>query len=257
MLFIVTVAFLLVGITGTVASDLAKSSINNAASAINFVTDTTLYEAELSELEPTLSRSDRLKTLKAAVGERLASLVGGGATVSVPPEPVTSVPPTEMVTRPDEPLLCPQYRPHTGLWSATNLKFEVIEGARLIFRELPSRLEIDPVSYESVLVSDRDFVLQLPLQYFRSGTEVCLPTDVVGIALDGSLIRNDESPLYRIFTDTTLIGYALDGFPIYGATTNATDNCGGHSLSGEYRYYLQRDRTNIINCFAGAPVTLP
>ena len=85
----------------------------------------------------------------------------------------------------------------------------------------------------------------------------CLSSDIVGIALDGSLIRNGEHTLYSIFGAETLVGYALDGFPIYGAIgAPVTDNCGGTAMAGEYRYYLSSERTGVIGCFSGESVTL-
>jgi hypothetical protein len=84
-----------------------------------------------------------------------------------------------------------------------------------------------------------------------------LPTDVVGIAQDGSLIRESEMALYGVFGGETLVGYALDGFPIYGSNPGAaTDHCGGMMVGGQYRYYLSPERDSVINCFAGVPVTL-
>lgn len=256
LLFIVAVGFLVLGITGTVVSDIAQSSGGNVA-AVNFVIDTTIFEAELSEPAPTLNRAEQLATLRAAVGERLATLLGSDSSVGVEPEPVVTAPVQAVLPDSTEPLLCPDYEIYAGAWSTTNLNFEVVEGARLLFRELPAQYEIDPISLEPVLMPNREFILQLPLQYYRADFDTCLPSDVVGVALDGSLIRNNEATMYRIFTEATHIGYALDGFPIYGVTTDAVDTCGGHSRSGEYRYFLQPDRATIINCFAGSPVTLP
>jgi hypothetical protein len=86
----------------------------------------------------------------------------------------------------------------------------------------------------------------------------CLPHEVVGIARDGSLIRNDEAALYGIFDDTVLIGYALDGFPIYGQTVDRPlDQCGGAMVDGSYRYYLSEERDHVLGCYRGGePITL-
>jgi hypothetical protein len=100
-------------------------------------------------------------------------------------------------------------------------------------------------------------VLQLPTRTTPSTNPTCLASDVIGIATDGSLIRNNEVGLYGIFGADTLIGYALDGFPIYGAGVGAVDACGGVVVSGVYRYQIQLKNETIINCFAGTPVSLP
>ena len=99
-------------------------------------------------------------------------------------------------------------------------------------------------------------VLQLPINSVQSNTKTCLKTDIVGIALDGSLMRNGEDKIYKIFGGETLLGYALDGFPIYGLNTEETDSCGGTSVLGAYRYYLSDKRAGLIGCFSGSPIEL-
>ena len=84
----------------------------------------------------------------------------------------------------------------------------------------------------------------------------CLYSDVVGIAQDGSLIRNNEVGLYSVFGSDTLIGYALDGFPIYGKIKESGDKCGGSVVNGQYRYSLSDQREFILNCFSAPPVRM-
>ena len=108
-----------------------------------------------------------------------------------------------------------------------------------------------------LLTTETEVVIQLPLRSVPLGTASCLPTDVVGIAKDGSLIRNSEVTLYAVFGADTLIGYALDGFPIYGARSGvALDECGGTGAIGQYRYYLEAERGYILNCFASEPISI-
>jgi hypothetical protein len=87
-------------------------------------------------------------------------------------------------------------------------------------------------------------------------SESCVASDVIGIATDGSLIRNNEVGAYGVFGGGTLVGYALDGFPIYGVSEQKADICGGAMVGGQYRYVISSERATIINCFAGAPVAL-
>jgi len=140
---------------------------------------------------------------------------------------------------------CPAYRPYTTFWDARNLTLIESEGARIL-----ARGEISSTSIPEI-------ALQLPVRTGPSGNPSCLASDVIGIANDGSLIRNDEAALYGIFASDTLIGYALDGFPIYGVGNSVTDACGGLESFSGYRYELSTDRDTMINCFASAPVLLP
>jgi hypothetical protein len=144
-----------------------------------------------------------------------------------------------------EVVICPLYRPYVNFWDARDLQLVEREGARVL-----SRGEISSTSVP-------ELVLQLPIKTLPSGNPSCISSDVVGIANDGSLIRNDEVGLYSIFGSETLLGYALDGFPIYGVTTETLDTCGGVMAASGYRYELSAQRSTIINCFAATPVLLP
>jgi len=98
-------------------------------------------------------------------------------------------------------------------------------------------------------------VAWLPAFKSSGGAENCLNSSVVGIALDGSLIRNNENSLYSIFSKETLLGYARDGFPIYGLNNTAKlDTCGGVMEGGQYRYYLSAERDGVLGCFSAAPI---
>jgi len=95
--------------------------------------------------------------------------------------------------------------------------------------------------------------LSLPIKFAPLGGQYCVASDIVGVTLGGSLLLNSEANLYKAFSSNTLIGYALDGFPVYGTGTSLTDGCGGISVEGQYRYELSADRETIINCFSDRP----
>ena len=142
---------------------------------------------------------------------------------------------------------CVGYTPYLGFWDARNLSVVESEGATLVVR---SQLLPSGSSTQSTFV-------QLPKRQFSAIDQSCISSDVIGIANDGSLIRNDELALYSVFSSETRIGYALDGFPIFGTGAAAVDQCGGRVQNAQYRYELQTDAEFIINCFAAAPVMLP
>ena len=140
---------------------------------------------------------------------------------------------------------CDNYSPYAGFWDARDLTLVVAEGSRVLIR--------GEVSSTSV----PETVLQLPVRATPTGNPYCLSSNVIAVANDGSLIRNDELALYGIFSSDTLLGHTLDGFPLYGAGVSEVDSCGGRIVEGGYRYELQSDSETIINCFAAAPVSLP
>ena len=148
---------------------------------------------------------------------------------------------------------CSWYAPFSGSWTGAGATFEVSDGARLIYHEV----EIPAMTASGTVVETiKNVLLQLPLRVAPTPSISCLPSDVVGVATDGSLIRNNEVGLYGLFGSNTLIGYALDGFPIYGVTDSATDICGGQMVNGQYGYYLSDDRDTILYCFSAPPVRI-
>jgi hypothetical protein len=77
----------------------------------------------------------------------------------------------------------------------------------------------------------------------------CVPSEVVGVTLSGSLMFNSDASFYRGYGQEYLIGYARDGFPIYGYYEGPVDSCGGYMHSSGYRYTVSPNRDHIIGCF--------
>lgn len=127
-------------------------------------------------------------------------------------------------------------------WVATGVSFSELGSLREVIRT-------------DLNTGEGKTVAWLPTFKSANGGENCLNSSVVGIALDGSLIKNDENGLYSIFSKETLLGYARDGFPIYGLNDGVkTDKCGGINEGGQYRYYLSSDRDGVLGCFSASPV---
>lgn len=249
LLYLVLVGVLVVGVTTTV---LVKRSPQEATVIMGAQSETEpTYEAEAVVPEK-LNRVERLASMRA----KIAAL---GDSIFSAPEPEVAVEAPAVAEDEEaprtEPLLCSSYQPDTRSWNPGPVTFTVVEGARLVTREVA--VATTTASGTPLTTMETQVVLQLPLRSAPLDTADCLPTDVVGIAKDGSLIRNDEVKLYTVFGADTLVGYALDGFPMYGTGSGASlDECGGTSTLGQYRYYLDAKRTHILNCFAGEPVKL-
>lgn len=256
-LFLASVVFLLVAI----ASSIEIGAKNDSWSKMTFNDENVEYTAVIPETEND-NRSENLKMMKDKVAS--AGVNKNFATVIASEEVIEPNNNTEEITIIDDVVgsidNCPTQTSTNVLWSPQNLKFEVVEGARIIYREL----EKSPVAVNSTSSTDlssntvnREVVLQLPLRSVPYGKTTCIDSDVIGVAVGGSLMRNNEHTAYRIFGSETLIGYALDGFPIYGLNDNLkTDKCGGEVDDGQYRYYLSSEREGLIGCYAGVPVNL-
>jgi hypothetical protein len=262
-LFLLTVLFLVVGISATVVHDVAPLG-SQAGSAILSMPEEIPPPVEgvkaVVVSAPELDRPSLLAQMKAKV-----AALGGVVVASVTSEPEAAATPedeeTPALVTTDTSLECGGYQ-NVAWASFPGAQFKEVEGARLVYREgapvpvVESTVEatgtiaLPPVSTDIVLA-------QLPLRTSPLATPSCIPQDVVGIATDGSLIRNNEVALYTVFGSGTLVGYALDGFPIYGVNAGAaTDACGGMIVGGIYRYYLSTDREHILHCFSGTPVSL-
>jgi hypothetical protein len=260
-IFLGLVVFLLVGITATATNSLRlpgqSAAVAGFAPAEN--NEETVYTAVLPEETAADTRAEKVRTLSNKVGDFLAEV---GETVLPEPEPEleeTETPPEEEVES-GTVLTCAEYVRSNPAWSSQGLKFEVVEGALLVYRDREVLAEPAGEGASTTLslvpTIEREVVLQLPHRLFATGASACLSTDIVGIALDGSLIRNSDYTAYRVFGSETQIGYALDGYAIYGTATFATDTCGGSDVGGEYGYYLSPEREGVIGCFNATPVSL-
>jgi hypothetical protein len=250
-LYLLSVAFLIIAITVTLTSNQKKETneltrVDNSA----VLAEEVIYSGEVSHKND-LDRVAKVLAMKQKISE-LGISETLTAALPDPTEVEESVTEESVVTL-DSPLLCSNYSESNKSWSAVGVKIEVVEGARLIFREQTNPA---PTSGSSTMpLLSKEVLLQLPLSALPGVGQNCLPSDVIGVATDGSLMRNTEKSLYGIFSADTLLGYALDGFPIYGQSETTTDSCGGAVVTGQYRYFISEARETLINCFAGSPAS--
>lgn len=248
--------FLLFAIGTTVWNQYRVETIETESVILANVEDRE-YPAEVFVPTP-ISREERLASMRQKIAE------GGAITISSP-EPVVEEETEEsdlVTTDVVVPVVqrCSGYREFSGSWQFEGIKFDVTEGARIVYRESTSvpKSSSETIASGTVLVTEtgREILLQLPIRTSPSTNTHCLASDVVGVAQDGSLIRNNETGLYGIFSANTLIGYALDGFPIYGVSNIPSDKCGGQMTNGQYGYYLAEERDVILNCYSSVPVSI-
>lgn len=257
VLIFTAIVFLVAAIGTTIMWD--RSSDVSSTPKLKFIdNDDTEYVAVI-ESKDALSREDRLKDMRAKIAE------GGELVVTAPvqPSPASTSSSGEnasstVLTKAES--RCTDYSEASVAWSPYGLQMEEKEGGRLFYREIVSEYEFvqETTTDDSMSLPEnkKEVVLQLPVRAIPVGSPSCLSSVVVGIAQDGSLIRNNEAGLYGVFGADTLVGYALDGFPIYGLSGIATDQCGGTIVNGQYQYYLNKERETILNCYSGVPVRI-
>lgn len=247
ILYFTIVVFLLTAIGFTVFEKNTDTSTSTNIATVE-TEITTVSATVVSSSKNTLSREDRLAALKQKIKNSELTNISEPEpdTIDLVIEDVAPSVLTESV-----PQFCSTYEPNLIVnWPLGEIKTTFAEGARQYFTEHSMK-----IGTSSSTTIEKNTLLTLSSHFVPLGPASCLSSDVIGIALDGSLIRNNEIGLYSIFSDETLIGYALDGYPIYGLGEQEVDSCGGRIELGQYRYELAAERTLILNCFAGVPET--
>lgn len=256
VLFIVALLFLGVAITLTVG--IGKRS----TPSLDPVVWDTSHENELLALsnDKTLNRQtiiDRLKDRLALNEERIEPSPSVEA-----PEGAEETVPVETDVRneiqrclyPDDSLaLMPK-------WPLTGVHVEPKEGVRLVYITqdvVVSSSTVPATSSSSVgdVVTTLTPLLTLPLVPQKQAASACVPSEIVGVTNWGILIFNSEVKSYRGIPANVLIGYARDGFPIYGTYDGEVDACGGYDHPGGYRYTVSSSRPHIIGCYVGTPAS--
>lgn len=97
-------------------------------------------------------------------------------------------------------------------------------------------------------------LLDLPLVAAVS-SDVCLDHEAVGVSAAGDLLLNSSASQYAGASQLELIGYARDGFPIYGPRSDgvALDQCGGVTTPAGYQYHVQPNIPALLTCYRGLP----
>ena len=134
------------------------------------------------------------------------------------------------------------------MWPKADVELSFVEGARIAQIVESKTQGTSSITYLKPLI-------QLPVFASRAETSSCIDDLAVGVDVTGSLLINNDALRYLSTPRTTLIGYARDGFPIYGfyEEINKLDECGGIDEGDGYRYHLRKDDPDILKCFAGTP----
>ncbi len=224
-LFVLVVFFLLLVMVFTVSNDRAN---RDAVSHVDFSeqeisTPTVIYE------EKELDRKSIITRLREAIKDEKVTLLESE------PEPE--------VVQADSPGSAPACSMNNGLnlartWPHGGVVVREVEGVRQV-AEVVNEV-INPL-------------LILPLNPSVSGSENCLKSQIVGVTVTGGLLFNTDAIVYKTKSAGDLVGYARDGYPIYGNYAGEVDVCGGSNASGQYRYYLNSGSNKVLGCYHGQP----
>ncbi|MEY2665646.1 MAG: hypothetical protein RLZZ480_751 [Candidatus Parcubacteria bacterium] len=247
------IVFLLVGIVTTIASGKGFGVFGRQDASVFVSTGEQDMQAVIEDSTES-AREDRIASLRKKIAA-LGNLGGVAdeqvvvATSSVPTAPAESEGPVKENR-------CANFTTGGVVWNSAGVKMEEVEGARLVFRETKNSASSSASSTVTAPVTQRQILAQLPVRSAPGSSQSCISSTVIGITKNGALIRNTDVGAYGSFGESVIVGYALDGFPIYGASNKKTDICGGAMEDGQYRYYIANNRDTIITCYAGIPISL-
>jgi hypothetical protein len=243
LLFLIMIAFFVV----VISAETARQWFGAGGSDASLVLVPTFTDAEPVSTSAevvarkSIDRAGNIARLRARLASFVPPVEEPLEIISIPEatSPEDSVGESEILVT-GSALLCARYRPYAGNWPNQLLTITEQEGVRVITDTNAHVVTVLPIR-----------IVGTPL------TPTCLSTDVVAVGQSGSLIRNADVAGYRAFPEHILIGYTLDGFPLYGNSSQETDQCGGAVVDGSYRYYLSRTRETVLDCFVAPPITLP
>lgn len=249
ILFVVALFFLTVAITATVVRDTAIPERYSVA----FSDAGSSTDVEATAPQNVLDRQsviDRLRTKLQNSTERIAP----AASVEAPEEEAVEQEKKglQRCLYPDDALsMVPQ-------WPLRDVSITVQEGARLVSFSETVIVPSSAASTASSTVSEEVVttvtpLLQMPLTPLKQADASCVPSEVVGVTSGGILMFNGDVNSYRKIPESALIGYARDGFPVYGVYEGEVDQCGGYEHPLGYRYTISTERDYIVGCYTGAP----
>lgn len=202
---------------------------------------------------------------RSATIERLRSLIASGASYI---QPSPSVEDTATSTTKSKPVASSTNMHPSVLLSCggddslgvdaqwpTDIDFQIEKNSRRLTHtvKLPNTTKASTtVATSSVLKTETVTLLSLVAFPNKQSKSVCVPSPIIGVTVGGKLLVN-SSRQYAGFSADSQIGYARDGFPIYGIYEGPVDACGGYEHPKGYRYSLSSKRDTILNCYFAPP----
>jgi len=189
--------------------------------------------------------------------DRLKALIASGK-VTVTPQPDTfldDIPETETDVPVPPVQLAVSYclyaddtLPFISVWPQQGTSLTVSGGTR-VFAATETITPVGSTTPEQVVKQ----LLAMPVTPARLALPACVPSAIVGVTVSGAPIFNENASIWAGVAAGTLIGYARDGFPIYGRYDGEVDACGGYMAPDGYRYAVAANRSYVIGCYAAAP----
>ncbi len=242
VLFIAALGFLLVAIAVTVSRQSTTSAVD--APEVSFMQSPDTFTVVGSE--DVSDREGFIRSLRNRIG------------FFTTPEPEIVMEDSATTTTESSASLACQdsFRfPLVAAWETKDISVTLEEGARVVSEliRLPSG-QLGTSSSSSVPRVSRNVLFFVSERAQPAAQPTCVSDSVIGFTAQGALIDIADGSQFTQ-GGNELVGYAFDGFPLYGRTTAPLDACNGQIVSGQYRYHLP-PAGDLQSCFKGTPIEI-
>ena len=250
LLFVLTLIFLSVAIVTTVTKDSQKTSHDTNVAFLD--SERTLEARSEDSVIDRQSNIDRLRT-KLQNSTELIEVSPSVESVSEDVDTSTSSSIAALSVK--RCAYSDDFITKVPSWPFSKVQMKNEDGKRVFYttvtQEVIRHTSSTATSTVTKKVTTAQNLLELPLFPVKQQQEQCLPSEVIGVTQNGLLIFNSSVATYVGVGADTLIGYARDGFPIYGVYNGEVDRCGGYDGPTGYRYTISTERDYIIGCYMG------
>jgi len=254
LLGVIAIIFLVSSIGLTALLNIPNSLTGN----FEVIKFTESNESELSVIvfPESNDRADNIARLKEKIsnGEGLSAAGSVVLTsVSTPEVKGEDEKEDEMVARAVKTCTAPtDYSKIVSSWPVQGLLQKYAEGARVYYVESTA---VTSAGSSTVVTEEESVLLQLLTSNSRNAYDTCIDGNVIGVTTTGALLYNSDAVSFKQTSTATLVGYALDGFPIYGLLDDDSvlDSCGGLKVATGYQYHLRASENFVVGCYAGTP----
>lgn len=251
MLFVVIVVFLLLGISTTILKE-AFTFTGHTGDEVAF--DTSAETIAVAVQNNELDKQSYLQRIKAKLAQGEGQVIGGPVFTSVD-TPIVSTSTASSSSSSQGVVLCNNFDASNqafASWPSSGISLQAIEGTRVFSIQETTTATVGTTTQET---SVHKTILELPIRFTGEGGSNCVSQNVVGVTATGILIDNRTASAYASLSEFNLIGYALDGYPIYGPAQDAStlDACGGRTTVAGYQYHVQPEQEFVLACYGAQP----
>ena len=252
VLFVVTLLFLGVGIVATLVGGSEYRPDKSVQLTEGVAVSGASTESEGIDRQSVIDRlRDKIRNSDLVIASDPSVTEDAAAVSDAAETNLDSVQALKRCAAPDDAL---SMVPH---WPLNQVEFETRSGKRTVFTEQVVVTTVAATASGTPATESTETMqaplLTMPLYPSKLAEAVCVPSEVIGVSDRGVLMFNGDMRAYRSVPADTRIGYARDGYPIYGVYEGEVDACGGYDHPTGYRYTVSATREYVVGCYVATP----